>query len=91
MTLLVKKEVIPIHVEAVDGRDLASWDVTHKIEQLEVSFKGHKSKIIFKIIKILSNPMVLGFSWLEKYNLVVDWKLRNQLFYLETLAIGTLS
>jgi len=61
-------------------------DVTHKTKPLEVSIEGHKSTIIFNIIKTPSNPIILGFFWLQKYNPMIDWRSPNLLFSLETFS-----
>ena len=68
------------HVEVIDGRPLSSGSVTHKSEPIEVTFKDHSSYIIFNIIKIPSNLIILGLSWLEKHNLSIDWRLRTMTF-----------
>jgi len=83
---LVKKPT-PVHVEAIDGRALSSGDVTHETKPLEVLFEGHRSTIIFNVIKTPSNPLIVGLSWLEKYNPVVDWKSQSLSFSLETSVI----
>jgi len=54
---------------------LSSGDVTDETTPLKVSFDGHSSLIVYNIIKTLSNPIILGFYWLEKYNPFIDWKL----------------
>jgi len=56
---LVKK-LRPIYEKAIDGRVLSSRDVNQKTKLQEVSFKGYKNTIMFNIIKIPSNPMILG-------------------------------
>jgi len=40
---------------------------------LETMSKGHNSHIVYNIIHSPSSPTILGFSWLEKYNLQIDW------------------
>ena len=70
----------PVHVEVIDGRLLSSGSVTHETMPLEVTFEGHSSQIIFNVIRTPSNPVILGLSWLEKYNPSVDWKLRKMTF-----------
>jgi len=53
---------------------LFSRNVTYKIAPLKVLFDGDSSSIMFNIINISSNPIILGLSWLKKYNKIIDWK-----------------
>jgi len=66
---------------------LSSKDVTHKIATLELSFDSHSNSIVFNIIKDLLNFIILRLSWLNKYNLFIDWKLRKVSFSREPLLI----
>ena len=59
---------------------MSSGSVTHETMPLEVTFEGHSSRIIFNVIRTPSNPVILGLSWLEKYNPSVDWKSRTVTF-----------
>jgi hypothetical protein len=70
LPLVTKKHPIP--VEVIDGRPLVSRDVIHKTTLLDIVIEGHHSIIAFNIIKSLSNPIVLGLSWLNKYNPAID-------------------
>src|SRR4051794_29729116 len=47
---------------------------------MKVIFKDHSSYIIFNIIRTSSSPIILGLSWLEKYNPSIDWKLQRMSF-----------
>ena len=67
----------PVHVEVIDGRPLSSGDVTHETRPIKVTIDGHDSYIAFNIIRSPSNPVILGLSWLEKYNPRIDWNLRK--------------
>lgn len=70
----------PVHVEVIDGHPLSSGKVTHETMLLKIAFDGHRSTIIFNIIRTPSNPVILGLSWLEKYNRLIDWKSRRLTF-----------
>ena len=76
MNHIVKKLNL-VHVEIIDGQPLSSRDVTHKIATLEVKFGNHYSSIVFKIIRSPSASIILKISWLERYNLQIDWKSQN--------------
>ena len=67
----------PVHVEVIDGRPLSSGDVTHETRPIKVTIDDHDSYIAFNIIRSPSNPVILGLSWLEKYNPRIDWNLRK--------------
>jgi hypothetical protein len=72
LPLVTKKH--PILVEVIDGRPLVLGDVTHETTLLDIVIEGHHSIIAFNIIKPLSNPVVLGLSWFDKYNPAINWK-----------------
>jgi hypothetical protein len=75
--ILIVKKLNLVHVEIIDDRPLPSRDVTHEIIPLEVKFGNHSSSIVFNIIRTPSTPVILGLSWLERYNTQIDWKLRK--------------
>jgi hypothetical protein len=78
LPLVTKKHHIP--VEVIDGRPLIAWDVTCETTPLDIIIEGHHSIIAFNIIKSPSNPVVLGLSWLDKYNPTIDWKTQRPTF-----------
>ncbi len=67
----------PVTVEVINSRPLILGDVTHKTKPLDIILEGHRSTIVFNIISSPSNPLVLGFSWLEMINPDIDWKKRK--------------
>lgn len=73
----------PVQVEVIDERLLLSDGVTYESKPIEVAFEDHCSYIIFNIIRTLSNPIILGLSWLEKYNQTIDWRLQKMTFSIE--------
>jgi hypothetical protein len=66
LPFITKKHPIPVKV--IDGRLLISKDVTYETTPLDIVIEKYHSIIIFNIIKSLSNPVVLGLSWLDTYN-----------------------
>jgi hypothetical protein len=70
----------PIYVEIIDDRPLVSRDVTHETTLLDIILESHYSIIAFNVIKLTSNPLVLGLSWLYEYILAIDWKSRRLAF-----------
>ena len=64
---------IPNFVEVIDDRSLASGDVIYEIQPFDIYIHGYCSTVIFNVIQSLSNPVILGLSWLDRYNPQVDW------------------
>jgi hypothetical protein len=72
LPLVTKKHPIPI--EVIDERPLVSGDVIYESTPLNIILEWHYSIIAFNVIKLPSNPIILGLSWLDKYNPAIDWK-----------------
>lgn len=70
---LIKKPC-PVPVEVIDGRPLASGHVTHETIPLEIELEGHNSFLVFNVIKTPTNSVILGLSWLQRYNPDIDWE-----------------
>lgn len=83
---LVKKPK-PVHVEVIDGRPLSSGNVIHETKPLKVRLENHESNIVFNVIKTPSCPVILGLSWLARYNPLIDWKLRKVTFPTNSLKV----
>jgi hypothetical protein len=73
----IVKRLNPVHIEVIDKRLLSFGNITYKTIHLEVNFGNHSSSIVFNIIRTPSVPVILGLSWLERYNLQINWKSRN--------------
>ena len=78
LPLVTKKHPIPI--EVIDGRHLILRNVIHETIILNITLEGYHSIIVFNVIKSPSNPVVLGLSWLNNYNLSIDWKFQRLTF-----------
>ena len=78
LPLVTKKS--PVRVEVIDGRPLVSGDVTEETKPLDAFIENHQSTIVFNVIKSPSNPVVLGLSWLDRYNPDIDWNARKLTF-----------
>ena len=75
LPLVTKK--CPVSVEVIDGRPLVSGDVTQETKALDLYIDQHQSTVVFNVIKSPSNPVILGLSWLDRYNPDIDWKGRK--------------
>ena len=72
-------------VEVIDDRSLASGDVTQETKALDIYIDQHWSTVVFNVIKSPSNPVILGLSWLDRYNPDIDGKKRKVEFKLEKI------
>jgi hypothetical protein len=73
----IVKKLSPVHVEVINEQSLSSVNVIHETILLEVKFGSHSNSIIFTIIRTPSDPIILGLSWLERYNPQIEWKSKN--------------
>jgi len=63
----------PIHVHNVDGTLNQGGSITHEVT-LILSHKGHKEKAVFKVCDLGKSTVIIGYTWLQKHNLTIDWK-----------------
>jgi hypothetical protein len=85
LSMVTKKHPIPL--EIIDGRPLVSRHVIHETAPIDIVKEGHYSIIAFNIIKSPSNPVVIGLSWLNKYNPAIDWKIQRLIFQPRIVSI----
>jgi len=83
--LLIQKSIL-IPIEVIDGKPLALGDIMHEIVPLELMTTNHLSKIAFNVIKFVTKPIILGLSWLEKFNPQINWKTRKIDFLLSSTS-----
>ncbi len=76
---MVKKSA-PVLVEVIDGRTIVSGAITHETTPLEPCIGKHVEKIVFNIISTLHHPVILGLSWLEVHNPIIDWRSKTLTF-----------
>ena len=63
---------IPVYVRALDWRSIGR--VTHNTTPINLRVSGNYSETIqFLLIKCPQIPMVLGFSWLQRHNPLINW------------------
>jgi len=70
-SFLIKKTEV-VHVEVIDGQSLSSGNVTQETIPLETMSNDYNSHIVYNVIHFPSSPIILGLSWLEKYNPQID-------------------
>ena len=66
----------PIPVEVIDGRPLVSGAITEGTTPLQLMVGSHSEVITFCLISSPRHPIILGLSWLETHNPMVDWRMR---------------
>jgi hypothetical protein len=49
----------------------------HETKALDITIGMHTSKVTFNVISVVTNPIVIGLSWLILHNLQVDWHTKN--------------
>ena len=63
---------VPLDARALDGRSIG--EVIHSTVPVQLQVSGdHSEPIHFLLIASPHVPVVLGFSWLQKHNPVIDW------------------
>ena len=77
----VVRNTIPIPVEVIDGPSLSSSAIKEATIPLILRVGCHQEEAIFNLIASPRHPIILGLSWLEKHNLVVDWHTRSIDFF----------
>ena len=82
---------LPIPVEVIDGRTLSSGAITDTTIPLRLQIGDHQEEIIFNLITSPRHPIILGLSWLETHNPIVDWRSRSINFTSNSLSQGIAS
>ena len=67
-------------MKAIDGRPLSFGDIIEETTPLATSIENHTSHISYNIIHSPSTPVILGLSWLERFNPNIDWSNYNNIF-----------
>jgi len=79
--LALVEKVTPVTVEMIDGGNLFSRPIMHETKSLTITFGSYSNKIVFNVISYLTNPIIIGLSWLILHNPRVDWKMKS--FHIE--------
>ena len=62
----------PIPVYNMDGTWNSARRITHSTE-LVIEFQGHHEKVTAEVTNLEKNPVILGFSWLQRHNPEINW------------------
>ena len=62
----------PILVYNVDGSCNSVSSITHEATLIMIH-KGHRKKVTFEICDLEKVNLIIGYTWLKKYNLEIDW------------------
>jgi transposase InsO family protein len=67
----------PVSVGVIDGRPIASGDITEESEPIRVVLGDLACVISFNIISSPEHSLVLGLPWFELHNPNIDWRKRT--------------
>ena len=73
----VVRNTILIPVEVIDGQSLSSGAIKETTIPLILRVWCHYEEVVFNLIASPRHPIILGLSWLEKHNPIVDWRTRS--------------
>ncbi len=71
-TIILMKKSMPIAMEVIDGQSFPPRPMMHETKALNIIIEMHTSKVTFNVISSLTNPIVIGLSWLILHNPRVD-------------------
>ena len=71
--LMLEALTNPIQVFNVDGSCNSAGDVTHTVN-ITVDFLGHQEELRTEVTNLGKNSLILGYTWLKKHNLSIDWE-----------------
>jgi len=57
----------------VDGTLNQGGSITHEVT-LMMTHKGHKEKVVFEVCDLGKSTVIIGYTWLQKHNPMIDWK-----------------
>ena len=63
----------PIRIFNVDGSRNSAGDVTHTTTIL-MEYLGHREELTTKVTNLGKNSLILGYTWLQKHNPMIDWQ-----------------
>ena len=63
----------PIRVFNVDGSHNSAGDITHTTTIL-MEYLGHCEELTAEVINLGKNSLILGYTWLQKHNLTINWQ-----------------
>lgn len=63
----------PITFEQMDGSLLGGKPVTHVTEPISLEIGTHKERIRFRVVPKITEEVVLGLAWLDKWDPTIWW------------------
>lgn len=73
--LLLQPSTEPLRLMAINNRHIREGLITHHTALLMLQISAlHFEEVTFYILSTPSNPIILGFPWLQRQNPVMSWK-----------------
>ena len=63
----------PIRISNIDGSANSAGLLTHFV-RMNITVGAHTSSIDMLVTNLGPKPLILGLPWLEKVNLLINWK-----------------
>lgn len=71
---------IPQEIQVIDGRPIASGQVTHHTGPLELEINGHYETLALDITTLGDYPVIIGLPWLARHNPLINWTQQTLVF-----------
>jgi hypothetical protein len=72
--LLTRRKKDLYNLRMADGSTLLKGSIDEEITSLPFIIQRHHKEISFDIIGMATHHIILGMPWLEKHNLVINWR-----------------
>jgi hypothetical protein len=60
----------------MDGSPNRASGITGVVDMV-VNYKGHSERILLTVTRLRKQHIILGYSWLQKHNLEINWETKE--------------